>query len=335
MRKNGAAWKFGVTCVALCLLLRFYGALMALLAAPSTGEFLLYLETGRLSAQAETAVPVYAPESPAPADAKTPEALALPAIVTEPTQEAGPAPPVFTAQDGANIQLYNTAGVTVDPGSAILEEPEFPDLPGPKVLIYSTHTTESYQKAGENYIETAAYRTLDSGFNMLSLGEALEKALEDRGIAVLRDESLHDYPSYNDSYVSSRKSVTSYLEEYPSLCLVLDLHRDASAGTQQLRPLAQTSNGSAAKLMLVVGTNRGNRIHPNWGKNFALALRLQTLLERVSPGITRPVNIRAQRFNQDLSTGALLIEVGGAGNTHQEALAAVDILAQSIATLLH
>ena len=149
MRKNGAAWKFGVTCAALCLLLRFHGALMALLSAPATGEFLLYLETGRRSAQAETVVPVYAPESPAPADAKAPEALALPVLVAEPTPEAEPAPPVFTARDGAGIRLYNTAGVTVDPESAILEEPEWPDLPGPKVLIYSTHATESYQKAGE------------------------------------------------------------------------------------------------------------------------------------------------------------------------------------------
>ena len=116
---------------------------------------------------------------------------------------------------------------------------------------------------------------------------------------------------------------------------MLDLHRDASAGTQQLRPLAQTQSGSAARLMLVVGTDRGNRVHPNWEKNFALALRLQTLLERTSPGITRPLSIRSQRFNQDLSTGALLIEIGGAGNTRQEALAAIDILAQSIESLLH
>ena len=86
--------------------------------------------------------------------------------------------------------------------------------------------------------------------------------------------------------------------------------------------------------MLVVGTDRGNRIHPNWQKNFSLALRLQTLLERASPGITRPLNLRTQRFNQDLSPGALLIEIGGAGNTHQEALASTDILAQAIEALL-
>ena len=337
MRKNSAAHRLGLTCIALCLILRFHGALRDLLAAPATGEFLLYLETGQRTVSSEpprAAIPAYAPESPAAAGAVPPEALPLPAIDAAPTEPTEPTAPVFTAQDGANIALYNTAGVEVSPETAILLSPEWPEGDGPKVLIYSSHATESYQKNGENYIETAAYRTLDSGFNMLSLGAALEAALEERGISVLRDETLHDYPSYNNSYISSRKNAQAYLDEYPSLCLVLDLHRDASAGTQQLRPLAQTDSGSAAQLMLVVGTDRGNRIHPNWQKNFSLALRLQTLLERTSPGITRPVNLRAQRFNQDLSPGALLIEIGGAGNTHREALASMDILAQAIAELL-
>lgn len=337
MRKNSAAHRLGLTCIALCLLLRFHGTLEAVLAAPETGEFLLYLETGRRavrSEQTKAAVPAYAPESPAVAGALTPEALPLPAIVTAPTEAPEPPPPVFTAQDGADIQLYNTAGVDLDPETAILQAPAWPEVDGPKVLIYSSHATESYQKNGENYTETAAYRTLDSGFNMLSLGAALEAALEAQGIPVLRDEALHDYPSYNDSYISSRKSAQAYLDEYPSLCLVLDLHRDASSGKQQLRPLVQMAGGAAAKIMLVVGTDRGNRIHPNWQKNFSLALRLQTLLERASPGITRPINIRSQRFNQDLSPGALLIEIGGAGNTHQEALASTDILAQAIEALL-
>ena len=86
--------------------------------------------------------------------------------------------------------------------------------------------------------------------------------------------------------------------------------------------------------MLVVGTDAGGRSHPNWDKNLSLALRLQTLLERASPGITRPLNLRPQRFNQDLSPGALLVEIGGAGNTHEEALAAVEILADGLAGLL-
>ena len=339
MRQSSAARRVGLVCIVLSLLVRFWGTLERVLAAPTTGEFLLYAQTGLRSAHPKAAVPVYAPESAPPENAKALEPYVLPAIAAEPAQEveaAEPTPtaPVFTAQDGADIRLYNAAGVAVDPEDAILEAPDFPEIPGPKVLIFSTHTTESYRQNGENYIETAAYRTLDSGFNMLSLGAVLEDALTARGIDVLRDETLHDYPSYNSAYIHSRESAEAYLEAYPSLCLVLDLHRDASSGAQQLRPLAETPSGSAAQMMLVVGTDRGNRIHPNWRKNFALALRLQTLLERIAPGITRPINLRTQRFNQDLSPGALLIEIGGAGNTHEEALASMDILAQGIAQLL-
>ena len=88
---------------------------------------------------------------------------------------------------------------------------------------------------------------------MLSLGAALEDALKARGIPVLRDEALHDYPSYNDSYISSRKSAQAYLDEYPSLCLVLDLHRDASSGKQQLRPLAQTLTRRNMSLSALTG----------------------------------------------------------------------------------
>lgn len=338
MRQDG--WKVGVCCLLLALGLRFGSQAVATvqpLLSRQAADFLLYLHTGLRLEEKEAISLSYAPESPAPAGAKEPVLKPLPVITAETVPvETQPEPtaPFFTAQDGAQAAIDNDAGVALDPESWILTPPELPSEPGPKVLIYSTHTTESYTKNGENYTETAAYRTLSSGFNMLSLGARLQERLEALGIEVLRDETLHDYPSYNNAYVSSRKSVQAYLEEYPSLALVLDLHRDAASGKQQLRPLAETASGTAARLMLVVGTNAGGRSHPDWQKNCALALRLQTLLERRSPGITRPINLRAQRFNQDLSPGALLIEIGGAGNTHAEALTAVDLLAQAIAELL-
>lgn len=338
MRQDG--WKVGVCCLLLALGLRFGSQAVATvqpLLSRQAADFLLYLHTGLRLEEKEAISLSYAPESPAPAGAKEPVLKPLPVITAETVPvETQPEPtaPFFTAQDGAQAAIDNDAGVALDPESWILTPPELPSEPGPKVLIYSTHTTESYTKNGENYTETAAYRTLSSGFNMLSLGARLQERLEALGIEVLRDETLHDYPSYNSAYVSSRKSVQAYLEEYPSLALVLDLHRDAASGKQQLRPLAETASGTAARLMLVVGTNAGGRSHPDWQKNCALALRLQTHLERRSPGITRPINLRAQRFNQDLSPGALLIEIGGAGNTHAEALTAVDLLAQAIAELL-
>ena len=333
---NRGAYQVGLLSLGLSLALRLGPTLGNFAASPgfwrALDEVLLYSQTGLLPAPRQPEAYVYAPESHSPGNALVP--LPVFSVRRLPEEAPAEAPPSFSPQDGAAVKLDNDAGLSVDPERLILEAPALADLPGPKVLLYSTHATESYQKNGENYIETAAYRSLDSGFNMLSLGKALEEALESRGIGVLRDESLHDYPSYNSAYIHSRKAMEENLTQNPSIVLALDLHRDAAAGSQQPRLLADTPTGPTAKLMLVVGTNAGGRTHPNWQQNLSLALRLQTLLERESPGITRPLNLRAQRFNQDLCPGALLIEIGGAGNTHQEALATVPVLAEAIEELL-
>ena len=333
---NRGAYQVGLLSLGLSLALRLGPTLGSFAASPgfwrTLDEVLLYSQTGLLPAPCQPEPYVYAPESHSPGNALVP--LPVFSVRRQPEEEPE-ASPTFSPQDGAAVKLDNDAGLSVDPERLILEAPALPDLPGPKVLLYSTHATESYQKNGENYIETAAYRSLDSGFNMLSLGKALEEALESRGIGVLRDESLHDYPSYNSAYIHSRKAMEEYLTQNPSIVLALDLHRDAAAGSLQPRLLSDTPTGPTARLMLVVGTNAGGRKHPNWQQNLSVALRLQTLLERASPGITRPLNLRTQRFNQDLCPGALLIEIGGAGNTHQEALATVPILAEAIEALLN
>ena len=74
-------------------------------------------------------------------------------------------------------------------------------------------------------------------------------------------------------------------------------------------------------------------MHPKWQENMSLAVKLHAQLEKTCPGICRPISLRSQRFNQDLSTGALSIEVGAAGNTRQEALGGAEILAQAIIAL--
>ena len=289
---------------------------------------LIELETGR-NVRSSLSEPVfdYAPESP-------PAAQTVPIETTEaaeaPTQ---PEPLVFTEAD--TVSLYNTSGLAVDPMALLQQEITLPSLDGPKVLLYSTHATESYTKMRENYIESAAYRTLDPKYNVLCLGAALKAELEGRGIETIQDETLHDYPSYNAAYNHSRRSVRQYQKDTPSLALILDLHRDAAdTASGQLRTLANIEGASAAQIMLVVGTD-ARLSNPDWQENLSLALKLQALLERISPGITRPTCLRPQRFNQDLSPGCLLIEIGGAGNTHEEALAAVPVLAQAIGELLY
>ena len=122
------------------------------------------------------------------------------------------------------------------------------------------------------------------------------------------------------------------MQEYPSLVMVLDIHRDSveNSDGNQVRYTVETDKGTSAKLMMVVGTDANGLKHPNWPENMALAVKLHARLEKVNPGICRPISFRSQRFNQDLSAGAMLIEVGSAGNTHEEALLAAKILGQAI-----
>ena len=248
----------------------------------------------------------------------------------EPTAPAEDLPAVFTADDASLIGCNSYSGDTVDVES-LLKLPLQWDLKTepPSVLILHSHATESYTKT-EDYTESSDYRTLNESYNMLSVGAYLAQLLEAEGIGVLHDRQLHDYPSYNGSYEASRVTAQTYLQEHSTIRLILDLHRDAMVDSfgNQIGYTVDTDSGKAAKVMIVVGA-----WNDNWQENMALAVKLHAKLEQLCPGICRPISLRSSRFNQDLSSGALLIEVGAAGNTRPEALRATEILAEAISSL--
>jgi len=317
--------RLGAAVILCACLLRLYGngvfPPVSKWLTPKLQAFLIYLETGRtvrFPASSET-VPVFAGESPPPQ---------LPSEVTEPVL------PVFSQEQGEALSVRSSSGVSPELGR-LLAQPLSWDLTrdGPKVLIYHTHATESYTKTDEVYTETSAYRTLEEDYNMVSVGAHLAQRLQEAGIGVIHDRTLHDYPSYNGSYAASRRTVEDHLKENPGIQLILDLHRDASGDIEnQLRPVAEINGQTGAQLMLVIGSGNGSN-HPHWEENLSLALKLQAMLERLYPGICRPLDLRSGRFNQDLSTGTVLVEVGAAGNSHGEALLAADALADAIIAL--
>lgn len=252
-------------------------------------------------------------------------------------QEEIPSPMVLTRGDAQAVELRNSTGYDIDV-EELLQKPLNWDLQGesPTVLILHTHGTESYRNT-ENYPEDSAYRTLDEQYNVISIGEKLAACLEEAGIRVIHDRTAYDYPSYNGSYNQARSAVQKHLQENPTLCLVVDVHRDATAdsGGNQIGYTAETEIGTAARLMLVAGTDAGGLNYPNWEENLAVAVKLHAALERNCPGICRPLSIRPGRFNQDLFSNMVLVEVGAAGNTRQEALLSAQILAQGIAQLAY
>ena len=319
MKQQSCARRVGITAILCALVLRLwsegYGEkLLNLLTSPQAAAFYIYLETGR-DVRFSPSLPAFSPDF-----MESPPAATLPP--TEPTL------PSFSDADG--LELYYAS--TEDPDiPALLAQPLRWNLRGeePTVLIVHTHTTESYTRVDEPYTESAAWRTADENYNMVAIGEIVKHILEENGIPVIHDRELHDYPSYNGSYARTRRVIQDYVNQYPSIQLVLDLHRDAAGeGSNQMRTSATVDGEPSAQLMLVMGTN-----YDSYPENLSLALKLHAQLEQQCPGITRPLQLRAARFNQDLCPGSLLVEVGAAGNTHPEARRAAEQLAEAIVAL--
>lgn len=292
-----------------------------LLSDPSAASLLIYLETGRVVKPMLTE-----PVQPTEEETQAPE--------TQPAEAPGI---FFSEADAELVPLSNFARYTVDIPALLLTELNW-DLTQaqPQVLILHSHATESYTRTTQSFYEpSGAYRTLDTGYNMIRVGDALKNALEKKGISVIHDTTLHDHPNYSDAYIRSRETVKDWLEKYPSISLVIDLHRDAAGDTEagQLCTAAEINGEASSQLMLVVGSDAGGRLHPDWQQNMALAAKLHAQLEKRFPGICRPISFRTERFNQDLSAGALLIEVGAAGDTLEQALVAAEALAVGISDL--
>ena len=183
--------------------------------------------------------------------------------------------------------------VTSVPNDTLLQELEKPldlklDLDGePQILIMHTHETESYEPYERDFYDKSfACRTTDDSMNMAAVGDAIAKQLEDAGIAVIHDVTKHDHPSCNGSYDRSRVTVQNILEQYPSVKIVLDIHRDAierSDGTR-ISPVAEINGRNAAQVMIISGCDDGTMDMPDCMSNFRFACALQQQLESDHPG---------------------------------------------------
>jgi len=232
----------------------------------------------------------------------------------------------------ASARLNNRTSIALDLDALAAEGLEL-RLPadGPQVLIFHTHSSEAYTPEGEDgYIESDPYRTEDRSKSVIRVGDELASRLEDWGISVLHDREIYDYPSYTGSYSRSGASVEQYLAQYPSIRVVIDLHRDAlGEGETVYKTKTEVAGENSAQVMLLAGTGDNGLWHPNWRENLKLALYLQNAMDESAPGLARPIELVKERYNQYLSTGMLILEVGSTGNTLQEALTAIRLFADA------
>ena len=211
------------------------------------------------------------------------------------------------------------------------------DEAGPQVLILHSHGSECYTPArGADLHNSGNHRSTDSRYNVVAAGDVMAEELEKAGIPVLHDRTLYDYPSYSGAYDRSLAAIETALTEYPSLRFILDVHRDAieDAEGNEYKVLSETSQGSAAQLTLIVGSDGSGLPHPDWMENLRLAVALQNQITGQEPTLMRPILLRKSRYNQHASTGSLLVEVGAAGNAPEEAALAARLFARNLAELL-
>lgn len=239
-------------------------------------------------------------------------------------------------RDG-DIYVYNRTGRELD--SSLLGEgtADVPLGEGPQILIVHTHGSEAYSMTdGDTYEESDPYRTTDCTHNVVRVGEEMATVFRAYGFQVIHDTTLCDYPAYSGAYDRSKAVVEQRLEQYPSIKVVLDVHRDALVGTEGevYKLVSEEAGQKVAQVMMVLGTDAGGAEHPRWKDNLAFALKLQKNLVKGYASLARPTVLRKARYNQQLCPGSVLVEVGGHGNTLSEAIAGGRLWADNVARTL-
>lgn len=239
------------------------------------------------------------------------------------------------------VYLKNNTGASIDLPS-LLKQPlnfKIEKNDKPQVLIVHTHTTESYMNEPRDfYVAADATRSTNTSKNMAYIGEIFAKKLKDAGISVLHDKTLHDHPSYTGSYDRSAETVKKHLKENPSIKVVIDIHRDAitSSDKTKTRPVVNINGKRAAQVMLVMGSQTGGITNfPNWKQNLSFAVKYQQTLEVMYPSLARAITLNSAKYNQNLTVGSILIEIGSEANTFEEATNAANFSADALVSLLN
>ena len=208
-----------------------------------------------------------------------------------------------------------------------------------QVLIVHTHSCESYITYDNGYYHESFYpRSEDKEKNMIRVGRAVAEGLEAQGIGVVHAQEIHDSPAYNGAYYRSYDTIMKYIEEYPDIKVVLDLHRDSisyGSGQGKAKPTFTYNGIKAAQIMIMAGYDPdGYYDFPRWEENLTFALKLQKTCEDMYPGMTRPLYFGNFVYNMNVNTGSLLIEVGTDVNTLSEAVHTGKLLSNVLARVL-
>ncbi len=260
------------------------------------------------------------------------------------------AKPVIRCDLSSDSYYINTTDYTIDlnkvRGSAF---PSAVTANGtePLVLVLHTHGTECYFHDNTNLSDFAegevesfliekntAFRSSDPTKGVVQVGKVFSETLNSLGIPTMHCTVMHDLNDFNSAYVESAETVKRILKENPSIQYVIDLHRDSVVrGDSYVKSFASIDGKDSAQVMLVVGTNQNGR-HPNWEQNLTVACAFKDSMDALYPELSRSLYLRTSRFNQEYLPGSMLLEVGSAANTLEEAENAAKYAAVAFSEML-
>ncbi|MBE7015420.1 MAG: hypothetical protein E7417_01185 [Ruminococcaceae bacterium] len=267
-------------------------------------------------------------EPPQPTPAPTPSPTPTPSAIPSPE------PPLITSEIvkvDRGLDIKNATDYPINLNDYLKSDLDFKGKAN--ILIMHTHTTESF--AQMQYAKDAPDRNLDENRNMIAVGKAMAEVFKNNGISVSHDTTVHDYPSYNSAYQRAAATIQNNIKRDGSINIVLDVHRDGITRTDgtKVKLICDVNGEACAQIMLVVGTN-SNLKHDGWKKNLAFATQIQNTAANTYPGLMRPIDLRRERFNQQLTSGSLIVEVGANGNTLEEAIAGAKAIANVISQVV-
>lgn len=208
-----------------------------------------------------------------------------------------------------------------------------------QILIIHTHTTECFADSDCGYyVKGVSPRTTDKSKNIVAVGGVIADRLNKEKIKTLHVTTMHDYPKYNGSYDRAKETIKKYLKKYPSIKMVLDVHRDSmtkSDGTK-LKPTVKLDGRKAAQVMIISGCDDLGKLEfPNWKRNLKMAVRIQKQMADDYPGLARPLYFAPFRYNMHLTDNSLLIEFGTEVNTLEEAMYSAELVSKSLIKVLN
>ena len=255
-------------------------------------------------------------------------------------------PADLSLSEYGNLYIQNSTGLSPDLSALINydlnSDPTIEYLSSgtsPRVLIVHTHGTEAYSENGAisyDGNEEEIARSNDKNQNVVSVGSVLSKELDKLGIKNIHCEIMHDSEGYGSAYNRSKDTIEKYLEQYPTIELVIDLHRDAviKSDGSLVRPVTVIDGEAAAQVMCVVGSSWGGEENPNWERNLAIALQLRKYLNDEYENLCRPPYLKSSTYNQELAYTSILLEIGACGNSIEEAYVSAKAVAKAISEIL-